>query len=152
MIDGVLNSSNQSAKYTVKVFFSVNTDTSGDRYHAVRLFGSNNHTISNFSSAYTIDGFLQSGKRFLVDNNNRAYFVERSEFGTDWLDNRDSNLVFIGDDNSFNGSQNASSNLDAGFEFTTIDLSGGAGVNFAMEIYQEKSPVPVYYDDITELK
>ena len=152
LIDGVLNSSNQSAKYTVKVFFSVNTDTSGDRYHAVRLFGSNNHTISNFASGTILDGFLQSGQRFLADNGGRAYFVERSEFGTDWLDNRDSNLVFIGDDNDFNGSQNGTSNLDAGSGSTNINLSGGISINFAMEIYQEKSPVPVYYDDITELK
>lgn len=153
LIDGVLNSSNQSAKYTVKVFFSVNTDTGTDRYHAVRLFGSNNHTISNYTAnAYNINGLNQTGKRFLADNNNRPYFVERSEFGTDWLDNRDSNLVFIGDDNSFDGSQNASYNLDAGGGFATIDLSEGAPINFAMEIYQEKSPVPVYYDDITELK
>ena len=152
LIDGVLNSSNQFAKYTVKVFFSVNSDTSGDRYHAARLFGSNNHTISNFSNANNINGLNQTGKRFLADNQSRAYFVERSEFGTDWLDNRDSNLVFIGDDNNFNGSQNANSNLDAGGNLTTIDLSGGVSINFAMEIYQEKSPVPVYYNDITELK
>ena len=132
MIDGVLNSSNQSAKYTVKVYFSVNTDTGTDRYHAVRLFGSNNHTISNFTNGSSLDGLNQTGKRFLVDHNSRAYF--------------------IGDDDAFNGSQDGTSNLDAGGEFTTIDLSGGIGINFAMEIYQEKSAVPVYYDDITELK
>lgn len=152
LIDGVLNSSNQSAKYTVKVFFSVNTDTSNDRYHAVRLFGSNNHTISNFASGIILDGRLQSGQRFLADNGGRAYFVERSEFGTDWLDNRDSNLVFIGDDNSFNGLQSASYNLDAGSGFTTINLSGGISINFAMEIYQEKIPVPASLNDLTKLK
>jgi len=152
LIDGVLNSSNQLAKYTVKVFFSVNTDTNTDRYHAVRLFGSNDGTITTFSNGTVISGHLQSGKRFLADHNGRAYFVERSEFGTDWLDNRDSNLVFIGDGTYFDGDENGNLNLDAGAGFTNIDLSGGISINFAMEIYQEKSLVPVYYDDITELK
>ena len=152
LIDGVLNSSHQFAKYTVKVFFNVNTDTSADKYYAVRLFGSNDHTISSFSNGYSVDGYLQSGKRFVVDQAHRGYFVERSEFGTDWLDNRDSNLVFIGDDYGNNGAQNVVYNVDAGAGFTNIDLSGGISINFAMEIYQEKSPVPVYYDDVTELK
>jgi len=153
LIDGVLNAPNQLAKYTVKVFFSVNTDTSTDAYFAVRLFGSNNHTISNFNNAaYNIDGLYQTGKRFLADNGNRSYFVERSEFGTDWLDNRDSNLVFIGDDESFDGVQSDNRYLDAGIEFTSIDLSEGASINFAMEIFQEKLINPASFNDLTKLK
>lgn len=152
LIDGVLNSSNQFAKYTVKVFFSVNTDYNSNEYFAVRLFGSNNHTMSVFSGGARAAGYLQSGQRFRADNSNRTYFVERSEFGTDWLDNRDSNLVFIGDDATFDGARDDNLDLDAGPGFTTIDLSEGVAINFAMEIFQEKLINPVTLNDVTKLK
>lgn len=152
LIDGVLNAPNQLRKYTVKVFFSVNTDINNNEFFAVRLFGSNNHTISSFSSGSVQDGFLQSGQRFMTNSSNRSYFVERSEFGTDWLDNRDSNLVFIGDDTTFDGERSSFRDLDAGLGFTNIDLSEGVAINFAMEIFQEKLINPVTLNDITKLK
>ena len=152
LIDGVLNAPNQLAKYTVKVFFSVNTDYNSNEYFAVRLFGSNNHTMSVFSGGVVVDGYLQSGQRFRASNSNRTYFVERSEFGTDWLDNRDSNLVFIGDDTTFDEEQSSNLDLDAGVGLLSIDLSEGVAINFAMEIFQEKLINPVTLNDVTKLK